>query len=182
MIAERLPVRAPKPISKGTATEILTRSPEETRRVGAALGTHAHAGAVILLMGELGSGKTCLTQGILAGLGSKESARSPTFVLATQYPGRLTLYHLDLYRLERVAEMEDIGLDEYLFGDGVCVVEWAEKALPLFPEERLEVHLERTGETERRLTLSAHGPRHTVLLKAVIETVRATGRSPLRGD
>ena len=167
MIAERLPMHVSKPPSSGAAIEILTRSTEETQQVGAALGAHAHAGAVILLTGELGSGKTCLTQGILAGLGSKESARSPTFVLATQYPGRLTLYHLDLYRLERVVEMEDIGLDEYLFGDGVCVVEWAEKATALFPDERFEVRIERVTESERRMALSAHGRCHAELLKAV---------------
>jgi tRNA threonylcarbamoyladenosine biosynthesis protein TsaE len=182
MIAEHFSMRDSTSHSNGAAIEILTESPRETQRVGAALGAHAHAGAVILLTGELGSGKTCLTQGILAGLGSKESARSPTFVLATQYPGRLTLYHLDLYRLERVVEMEDIGLDEYLFGDGVCVVEWAEKALPLFPDERLEVRIMRTGETERRLVLSAHGPRHAELLKSAHEKVGAAGRSPLQGE
>lgn len=175
-------MRVSKLPASDTAFEVVTRSPEETRSLGVALGSHAHAGAVILLTGELGSGKTCLTQGILAGLGSKESARSPTFVLATQYPGRLTLYHLDLYRLERVTEMEDIGLDEYLLGDGVCVVEWAEKATELFPGERLEVRIQRLGESERRLVLSAHGPRHAALLKAVRDAVEAHGRVPLQGD
>ena len=102
--------------------------PEETQAIGRILGRSAEPGDVFLLVGDLGAGKTCLTQGILFGLGSEEFARSPTFVLVSQYPGRLTMYHMDLYRLDTFAEVLDLGLDEYLFGDGVSVVEWADKA------------------------------------------------------
>ena len=81
----------------------------------------------MLLEGELGSGKTCLTQGILWGLGGTEYARSPTFVLMAQYAARLTLYHVDLYRVESVAEAADLGLDEVVSGEGVTVIEWADR-------------------------------------------------------
>ncbi|MBM3945068.1 MAG: tRNA (adenosine(37)-N6)-threonylcarbamoyltransferase complex ATPase subunit type 1 TsaE [SAR202 cluster bacterium] len=145
---------------------INSNSPEDTRHIGAAVGAHALAGDIVLLTGDLGAGKTCFTQGVLKGLGSKDNARSPTFVLATEYPGRLTLYHIDLYRLDGVREIEDLGLDEYLFGDGVCVVEWAEKAGNLWPEDRLAITIERLDETARRFIFTAHGARHGALLES----------------
>ena len=88
----------------------------------------ASAGYVVLLNGPLGAGKTCLTQGILRGLGSDDHARSPTFVLVAEYEARLTLYHVDLYRTDGPSDIEELGIEEYLWGDGVCVMEWAEKA------------------------------------------------------
>ena len=131
-------------------------------------------GHVFLLSGGLGAGKTCLTQGILWGLGGEEHARSPTFVLVSRYRARLTLYHVDLYRVDAAEELDDLGLDEYVYGDGICVVEWADKAPGMFPEERLEVRIELLGESTRRLTLSASGQMHSEVLDAV--------RSGLAGD
>ena len=95
-----------------------------------------------LLTGPLGAGKTCLTQGIAWGLGVSEYARSPTFVIMTRYRGRLTLYHFDLYRINDSLEAWDLGLDEQLFGDGVSVVEWADRAAEVFPENCLWLHLD----------------------------------------
>lgn len=121
---------------------ITTAAPEETREVGRILGAQAAAGAVFLLTGPLGAGKTCLTQGLAWGLGVAEYARSPTFVIMTRYRGRLPLYHFDLYRINDPLEAWDLGLDEQLFGDGVCVVEWADRAEELFPAEALWIHLD----------------------------------------
>lgn len=134
---------------------VTTRSPQQTQAVGRALGKTARAGDVYLLTGELGAGKTCLTQGILWGLGGDEYARSPTFVLICEYQARLTLYHMDLYRLDGFDEIIDMGLDEYIFGEGVCVVEWADKALDAFPAAHIGVNITDAGGDSRTLTLTA---------------------------
>ena len=149
---------------------IATRGPEETQDVGRVLGEHSRAGDIYLLTGPLGAGKTCLTQGIAAGLDVVGYVRSPTFVLVAEYEGRIPLYHVDLYRLDAETEVADLGLDEYLFGDGACAVEWADRATDyLAGVPRLEVRFERLGDNDRRLTLSANDSRYD----AVIESVTA---------
>ena len=133
-------------------TTIVSGSPEHTRAIGRALGESAEPGDVFLLAGGLGAGKTCLTQGVLWGLGGGEYARSPTFVLVSQYRARLTLHHVDLYRLDSFTEVDGLELDEYLYGDGLCVVEWADKAGGIFPDDSLVIRLDVTGESTRRIT------------------------------
>ncbi|MCJ7426395.1 MAG: tRNA (adenosine(37)-N6)-threonylcarbamoyltransferase complex ATPase subunit type 1 TsaE [Dehalococcoidales bacterium] len=140
--------------------ELTTRSPEQTQEFGTRLGELANPGDVILLVGKLGAGKTCLTQGIAWGLGIKEYAASPSFVLVRELKGRLPLYHLDFYRLENLAEIAELGLDEYFYGQGVSVVEWAEKALSLLPPENLLIEMEYIAETGRRLELKPSGKRY----------------------
>jgi tRNA threonylcarbamoyladenosine biosynthesis protein TsaE len=140
--------------------ELTTRSPEQTQEFGTRLGELANPGDVILLVGKLGAGKTCLTQGIAWGLGIKEYAASPSFVLVRELKGRLPLYHLDFYRLENLAEIAELGLDEYFYGQGVSVVEWAEKALSLLPPENLLIEMEYIAETGRRLKLKPSGKRY----------------------
>ena len=115
--------------------------------MGRVLGEHSRAGDIYLLSGPLGAGKTCLAQGIASGLDVTGYVRSPTFVLMTRYRGRLTLHHVDLYRLGGPGEVWDLGLEEQLFGDGVCVVEWADRASDLFPPESLIISLD-YGETD----------------------------------
>ncbi len=149
--------------------KIITRSPEETQALGEALGKAARKGDLILLWGELGAGKTCLVQGIAKGLGVQGPVRSPTFVLMTQHKGRLMLYHIDLYRLDDLREIDDLGLDEYIEGDGLSVVEWADKAMPLFPKEHLLVELKHQGEQQRLIHLTPHGQRYVELLTQVQE-------------
>ena len=147
-----------------TATlAVTTHSPEETQEVGRLVGAHAQAGDLFLLSGTLGSGKTTLTQGIAWGLGVREYAHSPTFVLVHEYHGRLTLFHLDLYRLDDPREVEELGLDEFL-EEGLCVVEWAEKAAALFPEPNLRIELSEGGPEERQLRLLPQGQRYEQLL------------------
>jgi tRNA threonylcarbamoyladenosine biosynthesis protein TsaE len=122
---------------------------------------------VFLLVGELGAGKTTLTQGILWGLGGDEYARSPTFVLVAEYEGRLTLYHIDLFRLGAADEAYGLGLEEYLDGDGLCVVEWADRAPDLLSQEHLAIHMERLGDASRRLSLSCRAAEYGRYLDAV---------------
>ncbi len=142
-------------------------SPEQTQQLGRRLGELTHAGDVFLLTGELGSGKTCLTQGIAWGLGVKEYAFSPSFVLIREYNGRLPLYHVDFYRLDRLQEIADLGLDEYLYGKGVCVVEWAEKGMELMPEKRLLINLGYVSDDERSINFEPKGQRYNRLLASL---------------
>ena len=121
----------------------------------------------MLLTGELGAGKTCLTQGILWGLGVDEYARSPTFVLVSQYSGRIDIYHVDLYRSDRVEEIDDLGLDELLLGDGMCVVEWADKALHIFPDRHVKVRLDYVDDDTRRITVAACGDGYDDVMRSL---------------
>ena len=154
--------------------DVVSPGPDETGAIGEAIGAQATAGYVVLLVGPLGTGKTCLTQGILRGLGSEEHARSPTFVVMSQYEARLTLYHVDLYRLDSADEIDDLGLDEYLSSDGICVIEWAEKGTGLYPAEHLLIELMHLDETLRRIVVTANGLRYQGALTAV-ESALADG-------
>jgi len=141
-----------------------TDSPESTQRLGAELGRLARPGDVFLLCGKLGAGKTCLTQGIAWGLEVEGYATSPSFVLVNQYRGRLSLYHIDLYRLEDIDEVIDLGLDDYLYGGGVCVVEWADRAMDALPPEHLLVKIDSLTDTGREFVIQPSGERYKELL------------------
>ena len=142
-----------------------TYSPEQTQSIGGVIGENARPGDVYLLSGPLGAGKTCLTQGLARGLGVEGYVRSPTFVLMTRHHGRLTLHHIDLYRIDSPAEAWDLGLDEQLFGSGVCVIEWAERAEELLPEDALWIEFS-YGESgdEREIALETESTRYDELL------------------
>jgi len=140
--------------------EIITRSPEGTQEIGVSIGELAQPGDTFLLVGELGAGKTCLAQGIARGLDIKEYAASPSFVLVRELYGRLPLYHIDFYRLDNLEEIAELGLDDYLYGKGVCVVEWAEKGLSLLPPEHLLIEMSYVADTERKLKLKPSGQRY----------------------
>ena len=144
---------------------LVSHSPEQTQRLGRRLGKLAQAGDVFLLTGNLGSGKTCLTQGIAWGLGVKEYAFSPSFVLVREYYGRLPLYHVDLYRLERIEEIVDLRLEEYLYSQGLCVIEWAEKGMEVMPAAHLLIKLDYILPTERSLSLEPEGDHYQQLLE-----------------
>ena len=137
---------------------VVTGSPEETQQLGQELATELVAGDVIALTGDLGSGKTCMIQGICRGLGVCDYVNSPTFVLANEYEGVLgsrpiMVFHLDLYRLASRTELEDLGAEEYFYGKGVCLVEWADRAEGLLPLDRRDVQLEYVGDEQRRVTV-----------------------------
>jgi tRNA threonylcarbamoyladenosine biosynthesis protein TsaE len=140
--------------------ELTTHSPEQTQQLGKRLGEIAQASDVILLVGKLGAGKTCLAQGIAWGLGINDYAASPSFVLVRELYGRLPLYHMDFYRLDNIEEIAELGLDEYFYGRGISVVEWAEKALSLLPPENLLIEMDYIDESERRLSLKPSGKRY----------------------
>lgn len=128
-----------------------SRSPDETRRIGEALGARLGPGDVVACIGELGAGKTCFLQGLARGLGVVEPVTSPTFVLLNHYRGRLPVYHLDAYRTESLTEILDLGIEEILGGGGVTVIEWAEKLLPLLPARTIVVRISGLGEEPREV-------------------------------
>ena len=136
---------------------IETRSPEETFALGEKIGRQARKGQVYTLTGDLGTGKTVFTQGVAAGLGIRESVNSPTFTIVQVYEeGRLPFYHFDVYRIGDIEEMEEIGYDDYFFGEGICLIEWAELIRDILPEKRIEITIEKDltqGFDYRRITV-----------------------------
>lgn len=153
---------------------LVSHSLAETRRLGALLGQLLVGGEVICLEGELGTGKTSLIQGIGRGQGIREPITSPTFTLVSEYPGRVgTFYHVDLYRLDTPDEIIAAGIDGYLYEDGICVIEWAEKAKDILPQHCLCINLQHVGEHERRLAFHAKGKPHSRLLRDFKKTLES---------
>ncbi|HEY7091548.1 MAG TPA: tRNA (adenosine(37)-N6)-threonylcarbamoyltransferase complex ATPase subunit type 1 TsaE [Ktedonobacterales bacterium] len=161
-----------------TPVMLTSESVKRTHALGRTLGELAQAGDVVLLEGELGAGKTAFTQGIGLGLGVAATINSPTFTILKEYEGRLPLYHFDLYRLDEPDELYELGFEDYFRGDGVCVVEWAERGEfkddeePVWDGDWLRVALSITGEDERTLACIAEGARGHELLAAFVS---ATG-------
>jgi tRNA threonylcarbamoyladenosine biosynthesis protein TsaE len=123
---------------------IETRSPEETFRLGEELGRKAVPGQVFTLTGDLGVGKTVFTQGLAKGLGIEEPVNSPTFTIVQVYEeGRLPFYHFDVYRIGDVEEMEEVGFEDYVMGDGVSLIEWADLIEEILPEKRTRILIEK---------------------------------------
>ena len=134
-----------------------TRSPEETDELGKKIGQQARPGQVYTLTGDLGVGKTVFTQGVAAGLGITEPVSSPTFTIVQIYEeGRLPFYHFDVYRIGDIEEMEEIGYDDYFFGEGICLIEWAELIEEILPKDRISITIEKNlaqGFDYRRITV-----------------------------
>ncbi len=137
-----------------------------TEAFGRKLGILLFPGAVVALSGELGAGKTHLTRAIAVGLNVRNPSivTSPTFVLIQEYESRLPIYHFDAYRLPNEQAFRDLGAEEYFGGDGVCVVEWADRVLSTLPEDRLEIQLRIIDEQSRELNLKSTGTRHDAII------------------
>ena len=140
---------------------IETHDPEETFEVGRTIGMNAKPGQIYTLTGDLGVGKTVFTQGVAAGLGITDPVNSPTFTIIQEYEdGRLPFYHFDVYRIGDLEEMEEIGYDDYFFGQGICLIEWAELIEEILPEKRIEVTIEKDlekGFEYRKITIEERG-------------------------
>lgn len=145
--------------------EVFTKNQEETIAFGQSLGALLKKGDVILLDGDLGAGKTTMTKGIGKALNIKRTINSPTFTIMKMYQGDLNLYHMDLYRLDGAGM--DFDLEDYIFGDGVSVIEWPCQAMDLLPNEYLSLEIYRSGDTERRIVIKAYGKRYEELLEAL---------------
>lgn len=136
---------------------ITTNSAEQTQFFGYTLAARLLPGDVVCLWGDLGTGKTTLTQGICRGLQSNEMAVSPSYGLIHEYQGICDIYHLDLYRLDNSAQAEEIGIVEYLYGRGISILEWPERIRDILPESRLDIHLTRLDQQTRKIEIKTSG-------------------------
>lgn len=145
---------------KDTIT-VRSKSAADTMAIGKIIGAAAVGGDVIALVGDLGTGKTCLSQGIARGLDVPEvyPITSPTFTLINEYPGRVTLYHFDIYRLQGAQDLEDMGYEDYFYGGGVTVIEWAERIKDILPPETLFITMNYLGEHDREMILAGNKDR-----------------------
>jgi len=148
---------------------ITTRTPGETQNIGKTIGKWIEHPLVIGLTGDLGSGKTAFVQGLAEGLEVPDEyyITSPTFTLINEYPGRLSLFHIDLYRLDGISDLEDIGLDELLYDQAVIAIEWAEKMSDDLPAEHLTMRFEITDDDYRSIALIAYGQNLVNLIRAL---------------
>ena len=145
---------------------VITKSAAETRKLGERLAEQLKAGDVILLDGELGAGKSELARGIARGLDVTETVTSPSFTILNVYEsGRIPLYHFDWYRLESDEELYELGMDEYLGGDGIALVEWPEKCPEALPRDYMRIRIAAEAETVRRIDAEPSGTFRTISLK-----------------
>jgi tRNA threonylcarbamoyladenosine biosynthesis protein TsaE len=145
--------------SPNESGEFLTHSPQETMQLGKILGEWLAPGDAVALIGDLGAGKTTLAKGIACGAGVEDEGdvTSPTFVLVNEYQGRFPVYHADLYRLQEAHEVEDLGWEEFIFGNGISLMEWAEKIPGILPEDRIEVRISWLSAEERKFVITGKG-------------------------
>lgn len=147
--------------------ELMTMSSEETQILSEKLGKLLEAQDVLVLEGDLGAGKTTFTKGLAKGLGVKRVVNSPTFNIIKEYKGRLPLYHMDVYRLAE--SEEDLGFDEYFYGEGVTVVEWAHLIEQFLPTSLLKISLFHAGNDTRRVVLEPNGDRYIRLCEELLQ-------------
>lgn len=153
-----------------------SESLDATGRLGVALAERLFPGAVVALVGPLGAGKTQLVQAVAEALGAdRRLVTSPTFVLVHEYAARLPVYHFDAYRLSDPAEFAELGVEEYFAGDGICLVEWADKVRECMPEQHLEVRIAVMGPSSRRFEFAARGTAYERMLDAMQRSDGAVG-------
>jgi len=157
-----------EPMTASKTAVIKTHCPKETAELGQKIGEQLQRGDVLALVGPLGAGKTQFTRGLALGLGAAARVTSPSFKLVNEYSGRIPLYHIDAYRLRDARDMIALGCDEFFDGDGAAAVEWADRVPEALPPQYLRIDIEITGESTRRITLTAVGPRAEELLRGVL--------------
>ncbi|HIE26163.1 TPA: tRNA (adenosine(37)-N6)-threonylcarbamoyltransferase complex ATPase subunit type 1 TsaE [Candidatus Poribacteria bacterium] len=148
-----------------------THSPTETQELGYRIGKLLKKGSIVALIGDLGAGKTCLTQGIARGIGidANQVVNSPSYILINEYTGSCPVYHIDLYRIRDSAELDDLGLEEYIYGHGICVIEWADRLLESLPESYLKILLSHAKtEDTRTIEIINVGAEYTKLIEGLI--------------
>lgn len=139
---------------------------EESKDFGIKLGKFLKSGDIVCLNGDLGAGKTTISKSIGLGLGVNDYITSPTFNLINEYQGRLTMYHFDVYRLDNVDDLYDLGFDEYFYGNGVCVIEWADRIEEVIPKERIVLDIENGDDMDERIIrIHGEGPTYQEIIK-----------------
>lgn len=154
--------------------KIISNSPQETENYGEAIGSLLTEGNVVCLSGELGVGKTEFVKGLAKGLGIVDYITSPTFTIVNEYQGRQKLYHFDVYRVNDIDELENIGFDEYIYGEGICVIEWAELIENILPKEKLWVEIKKDlskNEDYREINLKAFGEQYISIINNIAKEV-----------
>lgn len=136
--------------------KIITNSEESTIKLGKLIGEALNPGDVISLNGDLGAGKTQFTKGIAQGLGVNDYVTSPTFIIVNEYEGRIPLYHFDVYRIDDIDEMYEIGFDEYIYGNGVCVVEWGDIVCDLLPKNTIRIDIHKPDDFKREFIIKSN--------------------------
>jgi len=144
---------------------IITKSPEETKKIGKEVGKLARPGDLLAFYGELGAGKTCFIQGISQELEVKDYVTSPSFTIVNEYQGKIPIYHFDLFRLNNAEEILELGYEEYFYGEGLTVIEWAEKIEQLLPKEHLKIDIKFKDHYKRTISFIPKGDRFDKLLK-----------------
>ena len=152
-----------------SAQKIISTSVTETFELGKKLGSMLQTGDIVAFTGDLGAGKTCCIQGIAAGLGvhDRKTVTSPTYTLIHEYQGRVPLYHFDVYRLAREDDLYDLGYEEYFYGNGVTVIEWADRIISFLPDEHLAVHVLIQPDQTRCISLHAGGGHYQQLVRSL---------------
>jgi len=148
--------------------KVISNSPEDTFTIGEKIGKLLDKGNVICLSGDLGVGKTMFVKGIAKGLGVEDYITSPTFTIVNEHEGKYILYHFDVYRVNDSEELAEIGFDEYIYSDGVSVIEWAELIMPILPKERLFIEIKKDyskGEDYREIILEPTGIKYELMVK-----------------
>lgn len=143
-------------------------SPEETLRLGQRLGSLLQGHEIIALEGELGAGKTLLARGMIEGLGIHDYITSPTFTIINEYHHHISIYHMDLYRISEVEELDELGFEDYLYGEGLKIIEWPAVVKSLFPPTYLEIHITSTSPIERSIALKPYGETYRRLLEELL--------------
>ena len=131
-----------------------TNNSEETIELGQKFGALLTKGSIVGFFGNMGSGKTTMIKGVTHGLGVKELVKSPSFVVITEYQGKLPVYHIDLYRINQLNELSEIGFEQYLYADGVSLIEWADRAENLLPDNTIKINIEIINHNQRKITIT----------------------------
>lgn len=153
---------------------VITKSPEETKKLGKKLGKLTKPGDLLAFYGELGAGKTCFIQGISQGLKVKDYVTSPSFTIINEYKGKIPIFHFDLFRLNHAEEILELNYMEYFYGEGLTVIEWAEKIEAFLPQEHLKIDIKFKDHSQRIISLISQGDRFNRFLKELskIENIR----------
>jgi len=144
---------------------IITKSPEETKKIGKDISRLVKPGDLIAFYGELGTGKTCFIQGVSEGLEVKDYVTSPSFTIINEYQGKISVYHFDLFRINNIEEILELGYEEYFYGDGLTVIEWANKIEKLLPKDHLKIDIKFKDCNKRKISFVPKGDRFNKLLE-----------------